>query len=93
MTEMRISKFEYVKIRSLEYVTDCLIMSKKRLQELRISSLKVPNSTIVFGIFFPKIIRIITLSKEVDIHALIGNIGGYLGLFLGNLIIRYNSEV
>ena len=43
------------------------------------------------GIQYPPEIKLITLSKEVDIHTLIGNIGGYLGLFLGNYhITRYN---
>ena len=28
--------------------------------------------------------KVIEQSKEVDIHSLIGNIGGYVGLFLGN---------
>ena len=35
-------------------------------------------------IFYPEEVKIITQSKDVDIHSLIGNIGGYLGLFLGN---------
>ena len=42
-----------------------------------------------FLIYYPKEIRIITQSKEVDIHTLIGNIGGYLGLFMGKLTILY----
>ena len=32
---------------------------------------------------YPEEVKIITQSKEVDVHSLIGNIGGYLGLFLG----------
>ena len=36
-----------------------------------------------FTLYYPKEVKIITQSKEVDFHALIGNIGGYLGLFLG----------
>ena len=36
-----------------------------------------------FYIHYPVYARIITQSKDVDIHALIGNIGGYVGLFLG----------
>lgn len=84
MKEMKESKFEYHKIQSQEYETDCLIISKKVLQPIKLSKLNAPESAAVFGIFFPKTIRIITLSKEIDIHALIGNIGGYLGLFLGN---------
>ena len=36
-------------------------------------------------IHYPDEFKVIMQSKEVDIHSLIGNIGGYLGLFLGNL--------
>ena len=37
-----------------------------------------------FGISYPEDVKLITQYKEVDGHALIGNIGGYIGLFLGN---------
>ena len=37
---------------------------------------------------YPKEFRIVTQSKEVDIHTLIGNIGGYLGLFMGKVVIQ-----
>ena len=33
---------------------------------------------------FPEKIKVIRQIKSVDLHALIGNIGGYIGLFLGN---------
>ena len=36
-------------------------------------------------IVFPEKIRAITQSQAIDIHSLIGNIGGYIGLFLGKL--------
>ena len=39
---------------------------------------------------FPDKIKIITQSQEVDIQALIGYIGGYIGLFLGNI---YFSQI
>ena len=32
---------------------------------------------------FPKKMKLITQQQAIDIHALIGNIGGYIGLFLG----------
>ena len=35
--------------------------------------------------FLPQLAKIITKSRAVDVHALIGNIGGYIGLFLGIL--------
>ena len=39
-------------------------------------------------IHYPDEVKIISQSKEVDVHSLIGNIGGYLGLFLGKLSIN-----
>ena len=39
---------------------------------------------LVFSVIYPNDIKIITQSKEIDVHTLIGNIGGYIGLFLGN---------
>ena len=44
-------------------------------------------------IVYPKYYRVITQSKEVDVHALIGNIGGYIGLFLGKLIVIINTDM
>ena len=41
------------------------------------------NEIFEFQIFYPRYAKIIIQSKDVDIHALIGNIGGYVGLFLG----------
>ena len=34
---------------------------------------------------YPDKIKVITQHKSVDAHMLIGNIGGYIGLFLGNV--------
>ena len=42
------------------------------------------NETWYLLIDYPEEVKIITQSRDVDIHSLIGNIGGYLGLFLGN---------
>ena len=36
-----------------------------------------------FQIVYPEDVKVISQSKELDEHALIGNIGGYIGLFLG----------
>ena len=48
-------------------------------------SLENNNYTLRVEINFPERMRVITQSKEIDIHALVGNIGGYIGLFLGNI--------
>ena len=34
---------------------------------------------------YPQQVKIITQSRAVDVNSLIGNIGGYIGLFLGML--------
>ena len=43
------------------------------------------NKTWIYYLSFPNGIKIISQSKEIDGHALMGNIGGYIGLFLGNI--------
>ena len=39
-------------------------------------------------IHFPEEVKTIIQSKEVDIHTLIGNVGGYLGLFMGYAVVQ-----
>ena len=93
MKTMKESKFEYTVIKYLDYLEDCQILSKirkemyggTRASYMWRNSKKVKlNSTLNLEIEFPDKITVITMSKEVDIHTLIGNIGGYIGLFLGN---------
>lgn len=45
----------------------------------------------VLSISYPPMAKIITQSQAVDAHSLIGNIGGYIGLFLGKL--KLNSFI
>ena len=76
------SRFQYERAREMDYPKDC-----KRMSGIRTSSvggiLKSLDKKWRFGISYPDEVKIITQSKEVDIHTLIGNIGGYFGLFLG----------
>ena len=39
-------------------------------------------------VYYPKKVKIIKQSRSVDVHSLIGNIGGYIGLFLGKYYIN-----
>ena len=39
---------------------------------------------LTFFYVFPEKVKVIQQIKSVDLHALIGNIGGYIGLFIGN---------
>ena len=50
------------------------------------------NSNFGYGLYpfhvsYPDKMKIITQNQAIDIHALIGNIGGYIGLFLGTFKI------
>ena len=36
-----------------------------------------------FVVGYPKMVKVITQQQAIDVHALIGNIGGYIGLFVG----------
>ena len=46
-----------------------------------------PN-TFPIAVNFQSKVKIITQSQEVDVHSLIGNIGGYIGLFLGMILLE-----
>ena len=41
------------------------------------------KGTFAVAVLFPDKKKVITQSQKLDIHSLIGNIGGYIGLFLG----------
>ena len=42
---------------------------------------------------YPEEVKTITQSQDVDVHSLIGNIGGYLGLFLGKPIFYSSCDL
>ena len=37
-------------------------------------------------VYYPKKVKFIKQARSVDVHSLIGNIGGYIGLFLGKFL-------
>lgn len=82
-SEEKESRFQYENARNINPEKDCHRMSEVRAQTTmnRKSNSEAPWR---FGWSYPEEIRVITHSQEVDIHSLIGNIGGYIGLFLGN---------
>ena len=88
-TSLRASYYGYETVRDKYYSTSCQRFSKiiyeDVLQELGLNS-DDKEGLFVFMLSYPDNIRMITQSKEVDIHTLIGNIGGYIGLFLGDIL-------
>ena len=41
------------------------------------------------GIIYPNRVKVIEQAKEISFHSLVGNCGGYIGLFLGNNAMRF----
>ena len=82
--QMKISKLDILQADKLQMPKACKRISKMRISNKfkRRTDLKKSEKW-SFYLYYPKEVKIITQSKEVDLHALIGNIGGYLGLFLG----------
>ena len=78
------SKMTYGKAKSIALLKPCNRISTIRytLPDTKLNITQV-NSNFVIRIEYPDEIKIISQVKEVDIHTLIGNIGGYFGLFLG----------
>ena len=96
MEEITTDRFDYYSPDTIGIPYACERISKMRLDTQTFPPTldpEQPNLDIcniwTFHISYPKEMRIITQSQEVDIHTLIGNIGGYLGLFLGNKDYRY----
>lgn len=81
------SSYKYEAVRKRYIPISC-----RRLSKLDFTHQITHDDNIIFlalwqtwtlSIVYPEYVRIISQSKDVDIHTLIGNIGGYVGLFLG----------
>ena len=87
-TKERVKKslYDYKTARKIYYPVSCQRLSKIVYEVDNSEETYKQNEDLTWQltIMYPDYFRIITQSKEVDIHALIGNIGGYIGLFLGN---------
>ena len=77
------SRYEYETRQKMGIPNACERISKMKFEPSFGTDLNEQKHTWWVSITYPNEARIITQSKEVDIHASIGNIGGYLGLFLG----------
>ena len=76
------SRFEVSRIRSKpSYFPPCQGMSKIDYDFFNNFPKKKGSLSIMIG--YPEQVKIITQSQAVDVHTIIGNIGGYIGLFLG----------
>ena len=67
------------------YPTPCERISKIHFDRQYQHYESFGNNTWIYYLSYPNGIKIISQSKEIDGHSLIGNIGGYIGLFLGKI--------
>ena len=80
--DIRRSAYKFNEVRLMYYPKACWRISK--LDYSKQLNFKFNRDKYwKFTVQYPEDIKIVTQSKEVDEHALVGNIGGYIGLFLG----------
>lgn len=87
-TQIAASRYEAVGMKAKYPNRPCRIMSKIdwTIEEFY----NIGWFHLAIQIEYPDHLKIVKQSKSVDIHAFIGNIGGYIGLFLGNI---YNRNI
>ena len=74
--------YEWNEIGSRYFPVPCEGMSSILFTADKVEYRSAPNSLQLI-ITYPKITKRVRQLKAIDLHALIGNIGGYIGLFLG----------
>lgn len=82
--EMNASSYLLSEINNGDYPIPCKEMSKFRIDSKETSAV----TDLQFDFTYPSRIKVIQQIKSVDIQSLIGNIGGYIGLFLGYALIQ-----
>ena len=88
---MDFAKLTYGKIKTIDYLKPCSRISKLNLKHEQIDLIndrRTNNKRWDVYINFPEDVKTIIQFKEVDIHSLIGNLGGYLGLLTGSAVIQ-----
>ena len=78
-------KIQDGKIHTNDYHQMNVLKACQRISKIKtnIKQVEFLADQAMYEIDFPYEVKVITQSKDIDIHSLIGNIGGYLGLFLG----------
>lgn len=87
--EIKQSLYEGANVKSNYYHVPCKGISKIDVDHSENDhNITGENGELLFSFLvgFPRQLKLITQSKAVDINSFIGNIGGYIGLFLGKFI-------
>ena len=97
---MDFAKLTYGKTKTIDCLKPCSRISKLNMEDKKIDPNKygeplyhcpinktIDNSWDVY-INYPEDVKTIIQFKEIDVHSLIGNVGGYLGLLTGYAVIQ-----
>ena len=86
------AKLTFGKTKAIDILKPCYRISKLGRHPAKFSTKKTVSEILEKGlsiyINFPEEVKMIVQNQEVDVHSLIGNIGGYLGLFTGYAVIQ-----
>ena len=83
LEELKTAKTDFLEVRKKYFPKPCHRISKADMSYYVHSCYQL-NFRVILT--YPEEIKIITQSKEIDFHALLGNCGSYIGLFLGILV-------
>ena len=87
---MRQAKVEFYEIKNKYHPVPCQEMSNIAFTvDVMADQRKNGRSSPQIYIMYPDKIKIISQVKSIDAHSLIGNIGGYIGLFLGKFLFEF----
>ena len=81
--DIRESKYELTQMKRKYYPRPCLELSNVVFTS---TNVRDPGELPRLYVSFPDRIKTVTQFKAVGVHDLIGNIGGYIGLFLGKIL-------
>jgi hypothetical protein len=82
LEQMKKSYFDISSLPSDDYLVPCQGIPDVPYTYTQPFHNKTKGFTI--SVIYPNNVKIIKQSQAVDVHSLIGNIGGYIGLFIGN---------
>ena len=90
--EMDFAKLTFGKTKGIEVLKPCYRITKLGRHPVKFTTRTTVSEILEKGlsiyINFPEEVKMIAQNQEVDVHSLIGNIGGYLGLFTGYAVIQ-----
>ena len=81
--EMKSSQYEVDVVKAKYLPPPCQEITDVKYKTNKL--LNLPDRAPIISVIYPNLMKLISQNQSVNIHALIGNIGGYIGLFLGTI--------